>query len=203
MEVLLAEVGDPTNTITIMTLSLAGAFGGALVAVLATEVLAARRRRRESRATLLGLFERTRSAAAFVGSARLGMARPHYIPSAVAILRDIQLGEHIVALENRLSADELDRLSKWLFFARTDLEAYQEIVAVLPGEATKEITSASDYVEAARVMLRISAGLAEPFGWLRHPRTRRRLLQDRRALIAKDRVWDEEIRRRVEGMNDD
>ncbi|MCY4616350.1 MAG: hypothetical protein OXC71_08185 [Chloroflexi bacterium] len=198
MEVLVSEVSDP-STFTIMTVSLAGAFGGALVAVLATEVLAARRRRRESRATLLGLFERTRSAAAFVGSARLGMASPHYVPRAAAILRDIHLGEHIVALENRLSTDELDRLSKWLFFAQADLDAYQEIVARLPGEGIEEIASASEYLEAARALLRISSGLAEPFGWLRHPRARQRLVQERRALIAKDRARDEGIRSRVEG----
>ena len=161
----------------VAALTAGSAFLGVLVAVLLTELLAARRRRREGRATLVSLLAQLTAAIAGVQNVKAGIGSR----TQVARLMEFNIvQDRVVELENRLSIDELGRISKWLFQAST---AFDDFVR-FGNPQTLDI--AVDFLGRAHRLLQVEGALSEPFGWLRHPRRTWKLKRVLRHLLEED-----------------
>ncbi|MYE45164.1 MAG: hypothetical protein F4X25_00110 [Chloroflexi bacterium] len=174
------QAADASSDNEIAILTVGSAFLGVLVAVLLTEVLAARRRRREGRATLVSLLAQLTAAIAGIQSLRVGIGSPERVSQQLefAIVR-----ERIVELENRLSIDEIARISKWLFQAST---AFDDYVRLGESGSPGFLEIATEFLERAHRLIRIEGVLSEPFGWLRHPQRTRALRKARNDLLKED-----------------
>ena len=100
------------------------------------------------------------------------------------IIKGAIVHDHIIELENRLSLLELKTLSECLFYAEVDFASYERHLTLHRNRAEQDLTNVIKNVEGARSLLGLTADLAEPFGWLRRPRTTRRLRRELKALIA-------------------